>query len=338
MPQSTRDVLVVGGGIIGCSIAWRLAQCGLKVTLAERTRIGAEASTAGAGMLAPGGELSEDTFFSRLMVRSAKLYPEFVRELSQVTGEEIEFSRCGAVENASSEAHWRALRSRIALQRAMGIRVEELANALSYPDDGYVYPAHVMRALEAACERAGVEMARTCVPELVVNAGVVRAVDSQSSCAVVAAGAWSGSVKLSGAPPLPATKPVRGHLIAYKLAAGAIQGIYRKGHTYVFQRRDGTVIAGATTEEAGFVSSIDPKAVESIDARAQELLPVLRGCRPQTAWTGFRPAMVKGEPAIGRHYDAPLWLAYGHYRNGILGAPATAELIAKQITSILGKH
>src|SRR5262249_55405657 len=147
--------------------------------------------------------------------------------------------------------------------------------------------------------------------------------------------AWSSGIGLLACPgqagrpaPLPETHPVRGHLIGYDMPPGTLGPILRHGHTYVLQRASGFVVAGSTSEEVGFDRTIDPGAVTDIRRRAARLLPAIGGREPREAWVGFRPA-IRGEmPAIGRVEDSNLWLAYGHYRNGILLAPVTAERIS----------
>jgi glycine oxidase len=126
---------------------------------------------------------------------------------------------------------------------------------------------------------------------------------------------------------------VRGHLIGYRPAPGTLRGILRAEETYLLQRTNGLLIAGASTENAGFDRRIDPKIVADLVRRAEALLPALRTAGTPEAWLGFRPRSDAHRPIIGRHGGSNLWLAYGHFRNGILLAPATAERVAAQITS-----
>jgi glycine oxidase len=158
----------------------------------------------------------------------------------------------------------------------------------------------------------------------------------RGSAAVLAAGAWSGAIPVSGVGgriEIPVSFPVRGHLLGYALEPGSVGPILRHGHTYVMQRSSGFTIAGTSSEQVGFDRALDPAIVEDIRARAGELVPRLRSAAEPTAWLGFRPATAGFEPAIGRVGDACLWLAYGHYRNGILLAPATAKRVAGEIAA-----
>jgi glycine oxidase len=351
------DILIIGAGIIGSSLAWRLSQAGLRVMLIDSGKAGGEASWAGAGMLAPGGEIEEPSPWTAFTLESLALYPAVVEELTAESGISIDFQRLGAVEIARSEAEWQALTARAGLQAGLGIRSavlsrEELrervpllgdpaAGALFFPDDALVDPRDVTRALGAACRRRGVDLReglKACSVRLSGReARVETAAGTLSAGAVVlAAGAWSGDIPLhveDVAQPLPASFPVRGHLIGYHLQAGTLGPILRHGHTYLLQRASGFTIAGTSTERVGFDRTIDPEIVREIAGRASTLLPALAAAGPPEPWLGFRPGTPDSHPRIGRFAGARLWLAYGHYRNGILLAPATAQRLSREIIS-----
>jgi glycine/D-amino acid oxidase-like deaminating enzyme len=333
------DVIIIGGGIIGGSIAWRLAQAGAAVTLVDAGALGGEASWAGAGMLAPGGETAGRSRWAEFALESLALYPAFVEELEGETGLGIDYRRCGAVEIARTEAEWQDLLARRAAQSELGIRAEVTGDRLFYPDDALVDPRDVTRALRCACERRGVsirEQTRVLAvrvtegrAEVETGGGVLT-----GSAAVLAAGAWSGAIPVfgpGGRIEIPASFPVRGHLLGYALEPGSVGPILRHGHTYVMQRSSGFTIAGTSSEQVGFNRELDPLVVDEIRARAGELLPRLRLAAEPIAWLGFRPATEGFEPAIGRLGDTCVWLAYGHYRNGILLAPGTAARVAGEV-------
>jgi|SRR5580658_1038206 glycine oxidase len=339
MKDRSPDVIIVGAGIIGGSIAWRLAQAGAAVTLIDAGVLGGEASWAGAGMLAPGGEFASRTGWAEFALESLALYPAFVEELEGETGMGIDYRRCGAVEIARTEAEWQDLLARRAVQSELGIRAEVTVGGLFYPDDALVDPRDVTRALRCACERRGVHI-RERTGVLAVRVAAERADVETSggvlsgSAAVLAAGAWSGAIPVFGAGgriEIPASFPVRGHLLGYALEPGSVGPMLRHGHTYVMQRSSGFTIAGTSSEQVGFDREVDPAIVDDIRARAAELLPRLWSAADPTAWLGFRPATEGFEPAIGRLGDTCLWLAYGHYRNGILLAPATAARVAGEV-------
>src|SRR4051812_14031783 len=158
MVEVSGHIIVVGGGIIGTSIAWRLAQGGVYVTLIDAGRIGGEASSAGAGMLAPGGEVTGPSDTARFLIDSLRRYPGFVRELAGESGLPIDFQICGAIERTDDEHDWDELLRRAELQRALSIRSEVLREGeLLFPEDALVNPVDLMQALARACAGRGVE-------------------------------------------------------------------------------------------------------------------------------------------------------------------------------------
>ena len=344
MQTRSPDVIVIGGGIVGGSIAWRLAQAGASVTLLDAGTVGGEASWAGAGMLAPGGEFVTRSRWAQFAQESMALYPAFVEELQSETGLGIDYRRCGAIEIARTEAEWQDLMIRRAAQSELGIRSEVRDGRLFYPDDALVDPRDVTRALRCVCEKRGVRIGeQTRVLAVRVTGDRVDVETSggmlSGSAAVLAAGAWSGSIPVFGADgrlAIPTTFPVRGHLLGYALEPGSLCPILRHGHTYVMQRSNGFTIAGTSSEQVGFNREVDPQVVADIRARAEELEPRLRKAAEPIAWLGFRPATEDFEPVIGRVGDTCLWLAYGHYRNGILLAPATAARVAVEVAAMMG--
>jgi glycine/D-amino acid oxidase-like deaminating enzyme len=301
---------VVGGGIIGMSIAWRLSQRGVQVEVFDAGRIGGEASWAGAGMLAPGGEVDAPTPLAKLTVDGLRMYPDFVQELEAESGCAIDFRICGALEYTSDDR-------RATAQAALGIRSERRnSGEVFYPDDAVVDPRDVLPALRIACEKRGVVIHEH------------HKVERIEGHAVLAAGAWSSSV----ATPVPIAEsfPVRGHLVSYRMEPGSLPAIVRSGDTYILQRKSGLTIAGSNTERVGFDRNPSPDAVAQIDARARRLLPMLPA--PYQSWLGFRPATESLEPRIGMITGTEIFAAYGHYRNGILLAPITAEIAVKTLT------
>jgi glycine oxidase len=242
---------------------------------------------------------------------------------------------------AGTEAEWRDLMARRAAQSELGIRSEVTGGGLFYPDDALVDPRDVTRALRRACEKRRVrirEQTRVLAvrvtrerAEVETSGGVLR-----GAAAVLAAGAWSGAIPVfgpGGRLAIPASFPVRGHLLGYALEPGSLGPILRHGHTYVMQRSSGFTIAGTSSEQVGFNRELDPLIVDDIRTRAGELVPRLRSAPEPIAWLGFRPATEDFAPAIGRLEDTCLWLAYGHYRNGILLAPATARRVAGEMAT-----
>jgi glycine oxidase len=150
--------------------------------------------------------------------------------------------------------------------------------------------------------------------------------------AVIAAGAWSGAITVDGAAALPGSEPVKGHLIGFELPIGACPTIVRHQDIYLFQRGSGMVVAGASVEHVGFRRAIDESVSDDLIARIRRVLPVLEKVQPVDVWTGFRP---KSDGLhVERWRDTALFLAYGHYRNGILLAATTAARVTKLIGDV----
>lgn len=337
------SVAVAGGGIIGLTLAWRLAQRGFPVTVFDRGRMGGEASWAGAGMLAPGGEILASSPIARLALEARAMYPAFVRELEDASAMRIDFQECGALDLAYSAEDWRDLEARAARQTALGIRSEVvgppripslcppirthgLVGARFYPGDAIVNPREIVAALCSVCRALGVS--------LIENRAVENSASLESfDASVIAAGAWSSQL----IPGLPAAEPVKGHLIGYRQAPGTCRVIVRHRHTYLLQRAGGLLIAGSSEEHAGFDRSVDERIIADLRARAAFLLPHLASETPAEAWTGLRPA--SDALRTGAHgASGRLYLAYGHFRNGILLAPVTARDLAAEITANFEKR
>ena len=352
------DVIIAGGGVIGASIAWRLARNNRRVLLLDVSKIGAEASSAAAGMLAPGGEFDQPSPLLDFAIGSLAKYDDFIHELQTDSGLSVEFSHTGAVQIAFTPADLESLSRRAALQRPLGIPSTVLARdelralvpllspdaigAIHYTNEAIVDPGSLMAALRASCLARGVHIEEEsrvtsiAAADLSVRVCLAdRAMDA--SFAVLAAGAWSGGIHVSVDDQpyaLPRSFPVKGHLLGYRFPAGSLNATVRHDHTYVLQRADGFTIAGSSTEDAGYDRTIDRKIVSNIAGRAAQLVPILASLKPESVWIGFRPA-THVAPHIGRVESSRLWLAYGHYRNGILLAPATCDQLCHQIAAAL---
>jgi glycine oxidase len=345
------SIAVIGGGIIGMSVAWRLAQAQFAVTVYEKGVIGGEASWAGAGMLAPGGEFQSDSDLARLAVESRDLYPAFVDELKRASGAAIDYQETGALDLAYSAAELTALDHRAERQAAIGIpsrrvapeqiaifwprlNTVELAGGYFYPGDAFVNPRDVMAALRIVCENAGVALLEHTEAKTLSAAALGVCVHRKSySAAVIASGAWSGFITVDGLPALPKSEPVRGHLLGYQQPPETCHTILRRGHTYLFQRANGLLIAGASAERVGFDRGLDRQAVALLEKEAALVLPHLAQTSPTEVWNGFRPS--SDALHVGAWHSTRVYLAYGHYRNGILLAPSTAQQLARQISANL---
>jgi glycine oxidase len=323
MISESAGVAIVGGGIIGGSIAWRLAQAGMRVTVFDAGLLGGETSSAGAGMLSPGGEFDRPSVWFDLGIASMRMYPQFVEELREETGLAIDFQICGCKQFVDAEQ----ARRRAEFHIRAGVDVELTPDGLFYRSDAFVDPTDILRALRRACERRNVEIVER-QPILEIELAEYKAV-------VIAAGAWSNLIRVKhrGKPvTLPTVKPIKGHLIGFQLAPGALGPMRRRGHSYVLQRSSGFTIAGSTEEDAGFDREINPTICEDLHLQGAALFPPLINATPCARWIGFRPYSPDG-PHISRVDGTNVWLAYGHYRNGILLTPLTAQRVADEIVS-----
>lgn len=291
-----------------------------------------------------------------MAIRSRLLYRGFVNELEQESGLSIDMQEAGALDLAFTEEDQTRLDAKAKLQEKLGIqsrplsatqvstfwprvRRESLHDGRFYPNDAIVNPREVVAALRRVLELRGVKLhehhgvERAAVSSDCVEIGI----GSESrACAalVVAMGAWSSSLQISGTPPLPAAEPVKGHLIAYRQPEQTCSTIVRRGSTYLLQRANGLLIVGASVERLGFDRTVRPEIVADLERQASLVFPHLEETSPTAAWVGFRPHAETLQ--LGPWHSPRLQLAYGHYRNGILLAPLTAEMIASEIKSSLG--
>jgi glycine oxidase len=305
-------------------------------------------------MLAPGGEIVSREPWLDLALESTRMYPDYVAELESESGVRIDYRACGGIDVAFEEREWQELARRAELQRPLGIASTVLdraalreslplfdrrsAGAVYYPGDAIVDPREIMRSLATVCRSGGVRVREAWRATRIRAAARSVAVEGpaetlEAPTAVLAAGAWATEIEICGTdlPALPRAFPVKGQLLGYELQPGSLGPILRRGHTYLLQRSSGFTVAGTTSEQVGFDRSVGARAAEDIQARVSDLLPWLRGRRPGAAWVGLRPAADAPGPLIHRAGDSSLWLAYGHYRNGILLAPVTAKRLREEI-------
>ncbi len=304
----------------------------------DAAEVAGEASWAGAGMLAPGGEMAEDTPHAHMAITSLALYPAFVAELVETTGVEIDFRRFGALEIALTDEEAADLDARATAQAKLGIRSDKshtypgTAGARFYPDDAIVDPREVTAALKKGLLALGAKIIERQPVIGILPGGLGVRTEERSyidDATLLAAGAWSSQL-WDG---LPESVPVRGHLIAFDAGPGLLEPILRHRQTYLAPRSSGLIIAGTSTERVGFDRELDEDVLADIQRRASALLPGLATLQPVERWNGFRPGIQGDEPLIGRVDGTSLWTAFGHYRNGILLAPETARRIADLVTA-----
>ena len=349
------DVAVVGGGLIGCSVARALARRGATVIVIERGVPGRGSTWAAAGMLSPTPEPDEPPAFRTLAAASFARYPAYVEALHSEAGIDAEFEESGRIHVAADAR--RAAGLPALLRRAAPFGAEQLGAAaalalepaLAPTLSGAVRIAHDARidnrklgaAAWAAAANAGVEFRLgDAAVELCHDDGRFRAVRLASGdmvdagAVVVAGGAWCAEI--GGLPRTLPVRPARGQMLAVAAGAGPARPAHATFHrtitsddVYLVPRRDGRLLIGATVEDVGFAPGPTLAGLRSLIEAALAIAPVIADLPVLEVWAGFRPATPDGLPILGRDPDAPgVYYAAGHFRNGILLAPITADVLA----------
>ncbi len=352
--NSAPSVAVVGGGVAGLAIAWRLAQQGARVTVCERGRIGQGASHAAAGMLAAGVEIEPGEAALWPLTRAAQLaWPGFAAELTAASGQALGYRAEGTLVAARSADDLRRLDRLVALQSGLGVRLERLSGAglrarepalapglaggVYSPDDHQVENRALAPALATALVAAGGVIREDCaVAALDVSHGRARGLllaDGERLAAdavVLAAGAWSAGLAGLPADCRPPVRPVKGQMLALRMdpARPLLRHVLWGPGIYLVPREDGRLLLGATVEEKGFDDSITAGGLLTLLEAAWRLLPGLEELPLAETWVGFRPTSRDDAPILGATPLPGLFLATGQHRNGILLLPLLAEAVA----------
>ncbi|GAC1572292.1 MAG: glycine oxidase ThiO [Candidatus Dormibacteria bacterium] len=348
------DVAIVGGGVIGLAIAWRAAAAGL-VTAVFDPAPGSGASHVAAGMLGPVSEATMgETALLALSLASSRRYPDFVAELEEAGGGFCGYRPGGTLlvarDQDDSAVLDRGLRFRQSLglpgQRLTARECRQLEPGLApsiragvlIEDDHQVDPRQLIAALLAACRRAGVQIIRHRATVVMAgqSVGGVRCDDGRtfsSERVVLAAGCWSASVEGIPAAALPPVRPVKGQILRLSGVAGTVTGkrVIRGIDAYLVPRGDGRVVVGATVEERGFDTTVTAGAAYELLRDARELIPEVTELELVEASAGLRPGSPDNAPMIGESSLPGLLIATGHYRNGVLLAPVTADVITAML-------
>jgi glycine oxidase len=352
--SSTVDLAILGGGIVGLSVAWRAREQGMSVALLERDTLGSGATHVAAGMLAPVAEVEFGEAGRRVLelgVRSARMWPGFAEELGAASGIDVGLRRTGTLVVARDEDEARELERQLAFRESLDLRATRLRAsearerepalaptvrlALEAPDDHSVDPRRVVAALRVACERSGVRLReRASALDVAVDASGTRVTgvgDVRAGSVVVAAGAWSGDVAGLPAGAGVPVRPVKGQIMRLRDPAGPglLERVVRFEGGYLVPRGDGRYVLGATVEERGF--ELDPTVggVYELLRGAHELVPGVSELWIEELSVGLRPCTPDNVPVVGPgKLDGLVW-ATGHHRNGILLAPLTAETVVE---------
>ncbi|MEU6912154.1 glycine oxidase ThiO [Streptomyces olindensis] len=358
----TSDVLVIGGGIIGLVTAWRAAQRGFATAVADPEPGGGAAQVA-AGMLAAVTELhyGEQTLLG-LNLASARRYPDFAAELTEVTGHDLGYRRCGTLAvalDADDRAHLRELH---ALQQQSGLESQWLSGrecrrlepmlapgvrgGLRVDGDHQIDPRRLAGALLAACERAGVVFHHAWAERLVVAGdratGVVTDDGTELAAGQVVLAGGSLSGRLAGVPEdvLPPVRPVKGQVVRLTMPgrhgpflSRTVRAVVRGSHVYLVPRENGELVIGATSEELGWDTTVTAGGVYELLRDAHELVPGITELPLTETRAGLRPGSPDNAPLLGPTGLDGLLLATGHYRNGVLLTPVTGDALAHALTT-----
>ncbi len=354
--MKTYDVVIVGGGIIGGSIAFELARRNLRVAVLDRQELMHEASWAAAGMLSPAPDNPAAIPLVPLGRASLALYPNFVAAVEEASEMRTGYRTGGALEVLCHGDEERELSTLVALHHGLGLACEPLrleearemepalgrdARAAAFlPDEASVNTRLLTAAVLAAAETAGTTLCPGMEVTSLAKAGDrcigVRTAEDETISAqhvVLAAGCWTS--RISEAAPYAPTRPVRGQMVALRHAGKPIRRVLRSERGYIVPRDHSTpqkLVAGSTLENAGYEKAVTSGGLEQILGAVNELAPSLAGAEIVETWSGLRPGTPDQLPIIGPTDIEGLMIATGHYRNGILLAPVTAKLITEWIT------
>jgi glycine oxidase len=346
------DVAIAGGGLIGGSIALELARAGLKVGLFDAQELGREASWAGAGILSPAPENTSMLPMVALGQASMALYPEFVREVEELSGQSVGFRPTGTLETFSSRHAVEELSTVVALHHGLGLRAEPLsaedARKLE-PAISEELEAAVLRADEASVDNraltpAVLEAARRSGVQIFAGAAVKAIRREGSRCvglsleneevhakfSVIAAGCFSAGIE--GVAAYAPVRPAKGQMVALRAAGVSVERVVWSENVYLVPRNDGRILAGATVEYVGFERTPTAGGLAKLLAAAIEVVPGLAEAKIEEHWAGLRPDTPDHLPILGPTDMEGLLMATGHFRSGILLAPVTAVAIREWIT------
>jgi glycine oxidase len=344
------DILVIGAGIVGCAVAYELARRGAAVQIVDDRPAGMGATQASAGVLAPFIEAPDEGPLLDLATRSLDLYDKFVASVTSDSGLTVGYRRNGTIDVALQEETVRRFQKSAAALRRRGIaaelvdaqaaRTEEphlgdsAIGGLVIPTHGYVVATELTRALAAAAQRHGAQLIEQGRVRRLSGDGrdLVVSTDRGSlrcDSVVLAAGSWSGQIEIEGVAGRVPVRPVRGQLLYLDWNGKSLRRTTWSDRCYLVPWEDGTLLVGATVEEAGFDERTTTTGVRDLIDAACGLVPQASTAGFRSAKAGLRPASVDGLPVIGASSQIPnLMYATGHFRSGVLLSPITASLVA----------
>jgi glycine oxidase len=345
-------VAIVGGGIIGCLTACYLKQLGVDVTLVERGETGRESSWAGAGILCPIHPWLYPDAFTHLIDKSLAMYSGFQADIEAKTGISIEWERSGLLIPFFDDDridHWQPA---IDWSEKFDWRVEQLdrdqaiarepaispdvSRSLLWPEVGQLRNPRLLRAVRVWMEQLGVSTIEGAEVTALLKKGDsvagVRCADGrkvESDQVLLAGGSWCGELATQMGFELP-VEPVKGQIVLLKGEPGVMHSIVKHDDAYFVPRVDGRILVGASMEFVGFEPGNTDDVIEKLMESMARIAPGLKGLEVEQKWMGFRPGSPDGMPFLGPVESIPgLWVASGHYRNGVALAPITAEIMSQ---------
>jgi glycine oxidase len=317
------DVIIAGAGIIGVSLALELRQRGATVLLLDRAEPGSEASSAAAGMLAAADPETPEAL-RPLAVESERIFSAFVQRIQFAAGFQVDFRRVGTIAFMSE---------RTAPHEYRGLSAEELQllepsihrseHSAYFVREDSVDPHLLTRAALAAAQTHGVEVrGDTAITEIRAGGDAVEVLTEtetfSAASAVDCRGAWSGAP----------VRPRKGQMLYVYPETNVLQHVLRAPEVYIVPRSSGKILIGATVEDVGFDKSVDRSAILQLMSAAAKYLPALASAPVTQSWAGLRPGTPDDLPILGPTSIPGTFIATGHFRNGILLAPVTAQIMA----------
>lgn len=352
----TYDVLIVGGGVIGLSTAWQLAQDGATVCVVDRGELGNEASWAGAGMIPPGPAESHwhaATALEQLAGLSSQLHRQWHERLLAETNIDNQYRRCGSIRLAMTSDQQESLARQVERCGQLGIECARLdrqvledlepeltaldspaAQAFVLPAEAHIHSRQHLSALAAACRQRGVTLLPHTgiesfrIAEGKISAAISAAHEISAGQYCLAAGCWSGQLAQALEISID-VKPIRGQILLLQGPEGLVRRNIYAGNNYLTPRRDGTILVGSTMEDVGFHKGNTPEALDGLLRFAKSVAPTVADLAIKDSWSGLRPATPDQLPLLGRIPNLEnAWIAAGHLRAGLQLSPATAVVMS----------
>jgi glycine oxidase len=335
------DTLIVGGGVIGLTLAYLLAKEGVAVTVLDKSDLGQEASWAGAGILPAGNPKRAKSPMGRLRSQAVSFFPEFSAELKSLTGIDNDYWKCGGLElgRSSDQLEKKRLEQLVQVERGEGLQCEvldgrallrlepglaaDLPGGVLFPEVAQIRNPRHLQALVAAAGQKGVSLLPNTPCEAIERdgeritgirtpGGILRAAQ-----VVMAAGTWTTGL-LAGLGWQPALKPIRGQIVLLHPEKPVLRHILLMGHQYLVPRQDGRVLVGSTEEDVGFNKNTTEAVGEQLRNLASRTVPRLAEARVEKHWAGLRPGTPDGRPYLGLvPGTSNLYVAAGHFRSGL---------------------